>query len=127
MLLPTLLCSLLPFVHAKSQPEARSNSLTVSTTSGHIRGKIDNKFLNVRQFLGIPFAAPPVGDLRWAAPQPISQPDKLVIATSLPPSCPQFLNNVAPSVYNRQILEFNLQGLNTTGIFSIMVVERMNG
>lgn len=34
---------------------------------GEIRGKLDGK---VRAFLGIPYAAPPVGDLRWRAPQP---------------------------------------------------------
>jgi len=34
---------------------------------GEIRGKLDGQ---VRAFLGIPYAAPPVGDLRWRAPQP---------------------------------------------------------
>jgi para-nitrobenzyl esterase len=37
------------------------------TRMGEIRGKLDGK---VRTFLGIPYAAPPVGDLRWRAPQP---------------------------------------------------------
>lgn len=123
MIFSTLLCSVLTLAYAESHPEARSNSLTVSTTSGHIHGKIDNKLLNVRQFLGIPFAKAPVGDLRWAAPQPLSQPDKHVIATQLPPSCPQFLNNVSPSVYNREVLEFNLQGLNMTGECTLLLVD----
>jgi para-nitrobenzyl esterase len=39
----------------------------VKTRMGEIRGKLDGK---VRTFLGIPYAAPPVGDLRWRGPQP---------------------------------------------------------
>ena len=37
-------------------------------TGGTVRGMVDN---GVAAFKGIPFAAPPVGDLRWQAPQPV--------------------------------------------------------
>ena len=37
----------------------------VKTASGMIEGKEDGA---VRAFLGIPYAAPPVGDLRWKPP-----------------------------------------------------------
>jgi carboxylesterase type B len=37
-------------------------------TGGTVRGIVDN---GVAAFKGIPFAAPPVGDLRWQAPQPV--------------------------------------------------------
>ena len=37
-------------------------------TGGTVRGTVDN---GVAAFKGIPFAAPPVGDLRWQAPQPV--------------------------------------------------------
>ncbi len=44
-------------------------STQVPTDKGIVEGKTsaDSK---IRAFLGIPYAAPPVGDLRWKAPQP---------------------------------------------------------
>ncbi len=45
-----------------------SRAQQVNIDSGPIEGKADG---DVRIFLGIPFAAPPVGDLRWKAPAPV--------------------------------------------------------
>ena len=42
----------------------------VKTDAGLVSG-ITNADNNVHIFKGIPFAAPPVGDLRWKAPQPV--------------------------------------------------------
>lgn len=95
----------------------RDDELIVSTTSGVIQGTFDPELPNVRQFLGIPFAKPPVGDLRWAAPEALSQEDEQITATELPPSCPQTYSTGA-SVYHWDVLEFNLQGLNQTGAIS---------
>jgi para-nitrobenzyl esterase len=48
---------------------ANGDPLKVKTEQGKVAGKTihDGK---VRAFLGLPYAAPPVGDLRWKAPQP---------------------------------------------------------
>ena len=48
---------------------ARADSLTVKTEQGKVQGKTINDG-KVRAFLGMPYAAPPVGDLRWKAPKP---------------------------------------------------------
>ena len=42
---------------------------SVKTKNGVVEGTGKQKS-GVRMFKGIPYAAPPVGDLRWAAPQP---------------------------------------------------------
>jgi para-nitrobenzyl esterase len=42
----------------------------VMTPNGQISGSIDAA-TGVHSFKGIPFAAAPVGDLRWKAPQPV--------------------------------------------------------
>ena len=40
-------------------------------------------------YRGIPFAAPPVGDLRWRAPQPAAQWDGVRPADKFAPECVQ--------------------------------------
>jgi len=46
-----------------------AESLTVKTEQGKVTGKTINDG-KVKAFLGLPYAAPPVADLRWKAPQP---------------------------------------------------------
>jgi len=46
-----------------------ADALTVTTADGKAHGKTINEG-KVKAFLGLPYAAPPVGDLRWKAPQP---------------------------------------------------------
>src|SRR5690348_856835 len=46
-----------------------ADNLQVKTDKGKVQGKLSTDG-QVRTFLGIPFAAPPVGPLRWKAPQP---------------------------------------------------------
>lgn len=48
---------------------ADSASAQVKLTTGFVEGTVDPS-TRVRAFKGIPYAAPPVGDLRWKAPQP---------------------------------------------------------
>jgi para-nitrobenzyl esterase len=50
-------------------PAHADDALTVKTAQGKVHGKLINSG-KVRAFLGLPYAAPPVGDLRWAPPQP---------------------------------------------------------
>jgi para-nitrobenzyl esterase len=49
-----------------------ADSLHVKTDSGVVEGTLTNG-QQVRAFKGIPFAAPPVGDLRWQPPQPVAK------------------------------------------------------
>lgn len=50
-------------------PVLAANPLVVKTDHGKVQGKMGADG-QVRAFLGIPFAAPPVGPLRWKPPQP---------------------------------------------------------
>lgn len=53
--------------HAENQD---AFPVQITTASGIIEGEFDIK-TNIQSFKGIPFAQPPVGNLRWKAPQPV--------------------------------------------------------
>jgi para-nitrobenzyl esterase len=54
--------------------------------SGPISGLQED---GVWTYLGIPYAAPPVGELRWKEPQPVAAWDDVRPCTEFGPSCPQ--------------------------------------
>src|SRR5499427_7765369 len=49
---------------------AAKPSVQVKTAEGPVSGLLKN---GVYEFLGIPYAAPPVGKLRWMPPKPVSK------------------------------------------------------
>jgi len=77
-----LLCGCLAIA---SNVNATAN-LVITTTDGRLRGILRN---GVREFLGIPYAAPPVGSLRWRPPEPHRAWNAVFAATSMRQSCPQ--------------------------------------
>jgi para-nitrobenzyl esterase len=65
-LLPAIVASLLAVVAVPAVACAQS-APTVKTQTGDVQGIAEH---GVVAFKGIPYAAPPVGDLRWRAPKP---------------------------------------------------------
>jgi hypothetical protein len=53
----------------------------VKTTSGTVIGKASSWQPEVSEYLGIPFAKAPEGDLRWAAPLAITDSSQTINAT----------------------------------------------
>ena len=60
----------------------------VKTTNGMVEGT-GPQSSGIRVFRGIPFAAPPVGDLRWKPPQPVADWEGVRAATQFGPRCMQ--------------------------------------
>jgi para-nitrobenzyl esterase len=61
---------------------------TVSTSLGDVQGKLSDDG-NLEVFRGIPYAAPPIGQLRWAAPQPPRPSNGVLQAFEAKTPCPQ--------------------------------------
>ena len=61
---------------------------SVATSAGLVRGTTGSR-PGVRAYLGIPYAAPPVGDLRWRAPAALTEWTNVRSAEKFGPSCMQ--------------------------------------
>src|SRR5215510_8221395 len=79
----------------QSRPEAqRASSMlspdsAVTVTGGQIRGVLSDEYPDIIAFKGVPFAAPPVGDLRWRPPAPVMPWSGVRMADKVGPACPQ--------------------------------------
>ncbi|XP_035682784.1 carboxylesterase 1C-like [Branchiostoma floridae] len=123
---------------AAQDGDARGHSPTVSTLSGQVQGTvrsapaISNK--PVFTFLGIPFATPPVGDLRFRPPEPVAPWEGVMDATEFGPNCPQdlalvrslydFIPLVVPSdIVSEDCLVLNVMttSLNSSAALPVMV------
>jgi len=83
-LLPTTLLAASLFTSAAHA----SDSLTVATKDGKVQGALTTDG-QVRAFKGIPYAAPPVGNLRWQPPQPPAKWHGTLTTTSFGSHCIQ--------------------------------------
>ena len=71
--------------HSTMVAQSADEACVASTPSGPVRGVLRGAGCT---YLGIPYAAPPVGDLRWKPPQPKTPWAPAVLsATSAPPTC----------------------------------------
>lgn len=82
------------------------NPLAVETTEGSVVGIRSD---GIRVFRGIPYAAPPVGELRFAPPQPpATRTDPLRLSDTFGNSCPQSDLNTGAAVGNEDCLYLNV-------------------
>src|SRR6185436_3211814 len=74
--------------HAASDGKAPLLNKPVRTSSGLVSG-VPGKIDGVVAFKGIPFGAPPVGDLRWKPPQPVTPWKGVRAGDKFGPACVQ--------------------------------------
>jgi len=92
----------------------------VQTRSGSIQGKIvETEGFPHYQFLGIPYAQPPVGSLRFLPPVPVRPWTKTLLAQDNGPQCYQhndLLPTISTTAYSEDCLHLNIytQDMNHT-------------
>lgn len=90
-MLSLLTLSLLSAAAIAAPVEERQSGPSVTIANGTVVGSTSQ---GVDSFKGIPFADPPVGDLRLRAPRPLSKGFGTFTATGSPRACPQFFTPV---------------------------------
>jgi carboxylesterase type B len=85
---------------------AQASSLVVVTDKGAVRGARAD---GVDSFLGIPYAAPPVGALRWRAPQPVRRWNGVRPATQYGARCAALESTNGPRSNAENCLFVNVQ------------------
>jgi para-nitrobenzyl esterase len=99
------------------------SSPVVATADGLLRGTTAG---GTREFLGVPYAAPPVGNLRWRPPRPAAPWPGVRAATSFAPHCPQFASPFGVASTSEDCLYLNVyapagQAAGFTGNRPVMV------
>ena len=85
-------CVLACLVFLLTAPAALAQLSSSKVTGGQLQGTSAD---GVASFKGIPFAAPPVGELRWKAPQPVPAWQGVRKADAYGPSCMQSAQMIA--------------------------------
>ncbi len=81
------------FISLSMLPACNRTEKSLAVEGGMIAG-ISGTDSSIRVYLGIPFAAPPVGNLRWREPQPVESWQGVRLADKFPPACIQNLPRV---------------------------------
>jgi para-nitrobenzyl esterase len=89
------------FLAVTTVTTARAKDTTIKIDSGKISGVIVGEGSHIRAYKGVPFAAPPVGPLRWKEPQPVSPWSGVRGCTEFGPACPQ--PNLLEQVYGQKL------------------------
>lgn len=88
-----------------TSPISASQHPAIETDLGTITGIGDD---NGSRFMGIPYAQPPVGDLRWAPPQPVTDLPEPYAATEFSSTCPQNASAFGVASVNEDCLYLNV-------------------
>ena len=105
--------------------EADAAKIALRIDQGLLNGGTED---NVQVFKNIPFAAPPVGDLRWRAPQPAPSWSEARDATDFGPICPQNVTQYTKGLkQSEDCLSLNVWSPNTTSSAKLPVMVWIYG
>ncbi|WP_445194105.1 carboxylesterase/lipase family protein [Sphingomonas sp. Tas61C01] len=84
-----MLGSMIALATAFASPAQAAGDAVIAVEGGKLAGTLDERDAAIHSFRGIPFAAPPVGDLRWREPQPVARWSGVRPAKSFASRCMQ--------------------------------------
>ena len=105
--LACILCfgqALIPAMSAQAATDAAASNPVVSISTGQLRGSLTAD--GVAVFKNIPFAQPPIGELRWREPLPAKAWTGVRDATAFGPMCNQNDNKQLP--HSEDCLQLNV-------------------
>ncbi len=94
----------LPTPVALAQGGIQTGTL-ITLSDGDVQGHING---STREFLGVPYAAPPTGALRWRPPAPVTPWGGVLDASSYSAACPQLEGIVGTPGENEDCLYLNV-------------------
>jgi para-nitrobenzyl esterase len=113
LILATVVASVLQHGVDAARAQAEQH-LFVTTAEGQVYGPVQG---GIASFKGIPYAAPPIGDLRWRPPQPAASRSEILLAGDYGPPCLQ------PSIPDAPKLATASEDCLTINIFRPFEVE----
>ncbi len=103
------ICLLVCVITSNAPTQAADSPPTVRLESGILEGTHSGPAQNEAAFLGIPYAAPPVGGQRWKPPQPARKWNGPRQATQFGAACPQLPASWFPDIgWNEDCLYLNV-------------------
>jgi para-nitrobenzyl esterase len=103
---------------ASAATQGSAGGPVADTANGAVRGLATG---TVDEFLGIPYAAPPVGALRWQPPQPAAGWSGVRDATHFAPHCPQLASPFGLASTSEDCLYLNVFTPQAGGRHPVMV------
>lgn len=101
---------------------------TVTLESGILEGAHFGSEKTQAAFLGVPYAAPPLGELRWKPPQPARKWSQPRPATQFGPACPQLPARWFPAIgWNEDCLYLNVWTPRLSATAKLPVVVYFHG
>lgn len=101
-------------------PPAAPDPLLRQTAQGQVRGTTSNDG-DMLMFRGIPYAAPPVGELRFAPPAPPAARSTVLEAAAFGASCAQTAGVMGAASTNEDCLYLNIYTPAEAGTYPVMV------